>query len=56
MILKIYLDEPTERRLKIIREEMATPIDDLVARAVAEQALDYFRDRRDDPAQLVEAE
>jgi|GEM_PF-1297391 len=52
--ITIPLDYATEARLRFIAEELNRDIWDLVASAVTETALDYFRHRHhEDPARGV---
>lgn len=39
-----------ERRLKLISRETKRSVEDLAASAVEEAALEYFRNRNDDPS------
>ena len=45
----VYLDPIAERRLLRIASDTGRKIEELIARAAEEEALDYFRHRLDDP-------
>ncbi len=49
MIISVYVDEKTERRLRKISEATGRSIEDLAYAATSDQAATYFRDK-DDPA------
>lgn len=49
-IIEIITNEDTEARLKAISKELSRSEDQLCECAVSEAALDYFRGRKDDPA------
>ncbi|RYE48309.1 MAG: hypothetical protein EOP24_07830 [Hyphomicrobiales bacterium] len=48
MILQIYIDDETHRRLYAIALETGREVDELAESAVSEAALTFFRSRNDD--------
>lgn len=50
MMFYVHLDHKTEKRLRKIAEEKHRDIAELAETAIAEEALRYFRGRKDDPA------
>lgn len=50
MLIQIYLDPKTERRLRKISREKQMDISDLCEAAIDNEALAYFKNRKDDPA------
>lgn len=49
MILRIYVDEPTRKRLDKASTELGRAVEELAESAVAGEVLGYFRHREDDP-------
>jgi hypothetical protein len=48
--IAIYISEEAAKRLKLISLETGRLIEELAECSVEEAALDYFRHRKDDPA------
>jgi predicted transcriptional regulator len=55
VILSIYLDDATEKRLTKLAQEHECDMAELAECAVAESVLNAFRYRGDDPARLAAA-
>lgn len=50
MMFYVHLDFATEKRLKKIAQEKNRDVYELAETAIAEEALRYFKNRKDDPA------
>ncbi len=52
--ITLYLDPPTEARLRQIADETDRRVEDLAEAAVFEDALRRFRHRQDDPGRTLQ--
>lgn len=50
----VYLDAAAVRRLEAIAAETGRTVENLIATAAEEQALDHYRHRSDDPGRLTQ--
>ncbi len=50
MLIQVYVDDATEKRLKKSAEELGRTVEDLAESGISEAALDAWRHRKDDPA------
>ena len=48
--ITVYIDDDTEKRLDLITNETQRAVSELAEAAISEEALKYFRGRKDDPA------